>query len=512
MAAPALTQSVQGVGVVPADLLNTFAQTCDNVGQLREFIGLTRIEVLVRGLVAPGDGGGGTFYWMSKISAADDGVNYIVPLGASGGGWVRNLLSGAFGVRGNIVAAATTDIGSLGTNNIYVTGTTQITSFGTTAKVVNPVFLLTFAAALTIKNSAKLICPGGNDITTAANSLYLVQALGAGTFVITPLNVSSGGGGSSYPGFGSQTSLASAATTDLGTIATHNVLVTGTTSITSFGSSASAAAPVYLVQFQGALTLTYDATAMILVGGGNITTAAGDVAFMQYLGSGNWQMLTYQRAAGTGLNTSASFQSVVISASGSFTIPASATTSTVFKFTTVGGGGGGGYGASSLSAAGGGSGAYCIAWLSGFTAGNPVTISIGAGGSGGTSGSVNGITGGGTTVTYNSVAVITSNGGSGGAGGSGNGGFAGAASVSVGASGLTLNSSILYGAQEGSPPTTFGSIHLGGTGGVNPIGLGGPSGSAPGSNGISGGGGAGGQNATNGGAGGSGIVLVEWIG
>jgi hypothetical protein len=44
--------------------------------------------------------------------------------------------------------------------------------------------------------------------------------------------------------YGAQTSIASATTTDLGTITTHNALVTGTVTITSFGSSASTAASV----------------------------------------------------------------------------------------------------------------------------------------------------------------------------------------------------------------------------------------------------------------------------
>lgn len=92
--------------------------------------------------------------------------------------------------------------------------------------------------------------------------------------------------------FGLQTSIASAGTTDIGTITTNNVLITGTTSITSFGGSASINTPIYLVQFQGVITLTNSAS-LDLPGSGNLTTAAGDCALMMYKGSSNWLMVGY---------------------------------------------------------------------------------------------------------------------------------------------------------------------------------------------------------------------------
>lgn len=96
---------------------------------------------------------------------------------------------------------------------------------------------------------------------------------------------------------GPRTALASAATTDLGTISSRNISITGTTTITSFGSAASTAFPLYFLTFAGALTLTYNATSLILPGAANILTRAGDTAIVLYLGSGNWQMITYQRAS-----------------------------------------------------------------------------------------------------------------------------------------------------------------------------------------------------------------------
>lgn len=109
---------------------------------------------------------------------------------------------------------------------------------------------------------------------------------------------------------GPLTSIASATTTDLGTVATHNVNITGNTTITSFGATASVAYPIYYLTFSGVTTLTYNQTTCSTVGNciglpgsANITTAAGDTAVAQYLGAGsggggNWVIGSYQRASG----------------------------------------------------------------------------------------------------------------------------------------------------------------------------------------------------------------------
>lgn len=81
--------------------------------------------------------------------------------------------------------------------------------------------------------------------------------------------------------------VASAATTDIGAAASQNVRVTGTTTITSFGTVA--AGTFRRVRFAGALTLTHNGTSLILPDGGNVTTAAGDVLEFISEGSGNWR-------------------------------------------------------------------------------------------------------------------------------------------------------------------------------------------------------------------------------
>jgi len=98
--------------------------------------------------------------------------------------------------------------------------------------------------------------------------------------------------------FGTEVPLPSATTTDLGSVSGHNVQITGTTTITSFGASAQVVAPIYIGRFTGTLTLTNSASLM-LPGGNNISTANGDSFIAEYLGSSIWKVLFYQYAAAT---------------------------------------------------------------------------------------------------------------------------------------------------------------------------------------------------------------------
>lgn len=90
--------------------------------------------------------------------------------------------------------------------------------------------------------------------------------------------------------------VASATTTDIGAAASNYVRITGTTTITGLGTIASGVRRQVL--FAAALTLTHNATSLILPTGTNITTAAGDCAIFLSEGSGNWRCTDYQRASG----------------------------------------------------------------------------------------------------------------------------------------------------------------------------------------------------------------------
>jgi hypothetical protein len=97
-------------------------------------------------------------------------------------------------------------------------------------------------------------------------------------------------------------SLASATTTDLGAQTSRNVLITGTTTITSFGNTGNEGR-IRNVRFSGILTLTHNATSLILPTAANITTAVGDTAVFvkDSTASANWRCIDYQRASGQAL-------------------------------------------------------------------------------------------------------------------------------------------------------------------------------------------------------------------
>jgi len=123
-----------------------------------------------------------------------------------------------------------------------------------------------------------------NTITSALNSIYL--ALSGGS-LSGALNEAKGD------------DIASATTTDIGAATGNYVMITGTTTITGFGTIQ--AGTRREVEFTGALTLTHNGTSLILPTSANITTAAGDTATFVSLGSGNWKCLGYHRKDGTSL-------------------------------------------------------------------------------------------------------------------------------------------------------------------------------------------------------------------
>jgi hypothetical protein len=114
MTAPVLTVYVNGVGQLSGDQLDTFEQTCDNFAQLRNFTGVSGVQVCARGQTDPGDGYGGDFWWNPGSTAPDDNLNVIVPYGATLGGW--NRLALAFGnltITGTLTVAVLDVVGAI---------------------------------------------------------------------------------------------------------------------------------------------------------------------------------------------------------------------------------------------------------------------------------------------------------------------------------------------------------------------------------------------------------------
>jgi hypothetical protein len=408
---------------------------------------------------------------------------------------------GAFGTQISLASAATCDLGAAGSNNILVTGTTAITALGSSASVSAPLYQVEFAGALTLTyNSTSLILPGGVSIATAAGDAMLALYQGSGNWRVLDYMTADG---SPVSVTGAEVTLASAATVNLGAAGSNLIAISGTTTITSFGSSASTANPLYWVRFTGALTLTYNATSLILPGSATITTAAGDAMLAQYLGSGNWKVHYYQPETGKALisPTQPNLQISIFTSSGTFTTSVGSATTTRYKFTATGGGGGGGNSSgSSTAGTGGGAGGTVVYEASGIAAGTNLTVTVGAGGTAGASGGT-------SSAVVNGVTITAS------------GGSAGTTSTSAngGAGGTAANGTININGGDGTAVTGSGvGAIAGGDGGCSFWGGGGAGSNQSGSTGNSGkaygsGGGGAGGNGSQGGAGAGGIVMVEWI-
>ena len=77
-----------GISLLTDDYLNGLVQGTALASDLREFIGRDGMQVSVCGKTAPGDGGGGVFFWSTTSTAPDDGATAIQPNGALTGRWL----------------------------------------------------------------------------------------------------------------------------------------------------------------------------------------------------------------------------------------------------------------------------------------------------------------------------------------------------------------------------------------------------------------------------------------
>jgi hypothetical protein len=103
---------------------------------------------------------------------------------------------------------------------------------------------------------------------------------------------------------GGTATVTAASTTDICAAPSAVQNITGTTTITAFGSSCVAGVRKTLI-FGSATPLTYNATSLILPGQLSYTTAAGDIAEAVYLGSGNWRVINITKIDGSAVTNPA---------------------------------------------------------------------------------------------------------------------------------------------------------------------------------------------------------------
>lgn len=220
MSPPQLTISQQGTGIVSADLLNTYEQTCDTFADLRNFTGVSGMQVYARGGAAIADGLQGVFYWNASVSnPVDNNATIIVPNGSVQGAWLIDPLPSPTATNLGGVKSAVAPSGQFMTgidtsgNPTFVSSTGAGVVQGPATTVVGFIprwgnttgTLLTAGAAATASApQVTIYLSGSGTYTTPAGALYLaVEMIGAG----------SGGGGAGTTGSPGGASTAGGATT-----------------------------------------------------------------------------------------------------------------------------------------------------------------------------------------------------------------------------------------------------------------------------------------------------------
>lgn len=186
-------------------------------------------------------------------------------------------------------------------NDVTISTTDNITAFQTTGSTTFLDSLLTIQDnadnSKQVQFQASGVSTGTTTILTIPNGNTTLVGTGA-TQTLTNKTLTSPTINTPTMVYTAEAAVASSGTTDIGGQSTHWISVTGTTTITAFGSSAATTDPIYYVRFTGALTLTHNATSLILPTAANITTAAGDSLVAKYEGSGNWRVISYTKASG----------------------------------------------------------------------------------------------------------------------------------------------------------------------------------------------------------------------
>lgn len=107
--------------------------------------------------------------WLKQRNAANSAWIFVMPLAGH--------------AEASVASAATTDLGAQTSDLVLISGTANITSFGT-ADAGRIVKARHSGAAVLTHNGTSLILPGAANITTAAGDTYEAESLGSGNWVV----------------------------------------------------------------------------------------------------------------------------------------------------------------------------------------------------------------------------------------------------------------------------------------------------------------------------------------
>jgi hypothetical protein len=324
-------QTIDAVAVVTGNRVLVKNQTSGSengiyvadTGQWRRSKDFSRTNDVVKGTqiaITDGTVAGGFVYSLTTNNPISVGVTSL-SFGIAAG--VQTAVNAANAAAASAVAAAASAASVIPLT--YATKTGNYTALTTDRNAWHrytaiATVSLTAAATLGISWTYKVTADGA-DVTIDPNG---VEQINGTTTLVVPNGYSTTivctGAAFYSDGLISNTSIttafvqpfvnvASAATADIGAAASQNITITGTTTITAFGTVA--AGTFRRLVFSGILTLTHNATSLILPQGGNVVTAAGDSLEAVSLGSGNWRVTSYQRVGSNGL-----ISGVVVAASG----------------------------------------------------------------------------------------------------------------------------------------------------------------------------------------------------
>ena len=241
------------------------------------------------------------------------GIFYIAPVNINLGGgtplvnttWRQLPSWGSYTTTATAAGTTTLDVYSAIVQRFSgaTTQTVVLPVASTITALGRPFYIINDSTGILTVNSS-----GGNLVTTIqanqrckiTNILLSGTTAASWTYDLTGIMLTTGTSLtlSSYLNEAKGADIASATTTDIGAATGNYIDVTGTTTITGLGTIQ--AGTRRIVTFTGALTLTHHATSLILPGGANITTVAGDCAEFVSLGSGNWKCTDYRRITWTG--------------------------------------------------------------------------------------------------------------------------------------------------------------------------------------------------------------------